>query len=138
MGLGLGAKLVCAFTGCLQDTVNRGLPPDLSTYGLVSSMIASSQSLGAFVGPSIGGYLLETLGYQRSSMTLLVLEIFLIILLIVSIANRKKWIKSVEVTKSEKPEKSPKSGCKPNNVDLEKASEKPQQNKKQEKDDIGK
>ncbi|GFW65610.1 MFS-type transporter SLC18B1 [Trichonephila clavipes] len=140
MGLGLGAKLVCAFTGCLQDTINRGLPPDLSTYGLVSSMIASSQSLGAFVGPSIGGYLLETLGYQRSSMTLLVLETFLIIFLIVSVANRKNWIKSVQVTKSEKPEKcsKKKSAYKPNDVDLEKASEKPQLNKKQEKDDTRK
>ncbi|GFT51678.1 MFS-type transporter SLC18B1 [Nephila pilipes] len=121
MGLGLGAKLVCAFTGCLQDTMNRGLPPDLSTYGLVSSMIASSQSLGAFMGPSVGGYLLETVGYQKSSMALLVLETVLILLLVVSIATRKNWIKSAEVTKSEKIEISLKKGRKPNDENLEKA-----------------
>ncbi|GIY40328.1 MFS-type transporter SLC18B1 [Caerostris extrusa] len=98
MGLGLGCKLVCAFTGTLQDTVNRGLPPDLSTYGLVSSMIASSQSLGAFIGPSIGGYLYDELGFRKASMTLMVLEIVLIILLIISICNKKNWIKTAEVT----------------------------------------
>ncbi|KAF8791572.1 MFS-type transporter SLC18B1-like isoform X1 [Argiope bruennichi] len=100
MGLGLGAKLVCAFTGTLQDTMNRGLPPDLSTYGLVSSMIAASQSLGAFVGPSVGGYLLDNMGFRKASMTLLVLETVLIILLIVSICNRGSWVKKAELKHS--------------------------------------
>lgn len=101
MGLGLGAKLVCAFTGTLQDTMNRGLPPDLSTYGLVSSMIASSQSLGAFVGPSVGGYFLDEFGFRKASMTLLILETFLIIILIVSLCTRKFWTERADITKSE-------------------------------------
>lgn len=101
LGLGLGAKLVCAFTGTLQDTKDRGFPPDLSTYGLISSMIASSQSLGAFVGPSIGGYFFEEFGFRNSSMALLILETTLAILLFISLftkGNRKETTKIVNHT----------------------------------------
>ncbi|KFM70368.1 MFS-type transporter, partial [Stegodyphus mimosarum] len=103
LGFGLGAKLVCAFTGTLKDTIKRGLPPDLSTYGLISSMIASSQSLGAFVGPSIGGYLLDTFGFSNASMALLILESILVVLLIGSIiakSCRRREMKIENLTSS--------------------------------------
>ncbi|XP_076326306.1 MFS-type transporter SLC18B1-like isoform X2 [Tachypleus tridentatus] len=45
-GIGLGGSLVAPFAGCLRDTVKRGFPDDLTTYGLVSSLFASSASLG--------------------------------------------------------------------------------------------
>lgn len=81
MGFALGAKLVCTFGGSFEDTIARGFPPDLSTYGLISSMFASSQSLGAFVGPSLGGYLLDTVGFRMATVVILCLEILLMILL---------------------------------------------------------
>ncbi|XP_015907157.1 MFS-type transporter SLC18B1 isoform X2 [Parasteatoda tepidariorum] len=94
-GFGLGAKLVCAFTGSLQTTVNMGMPPGLATYGLVSSMIASSQSLGAFVGPSLGGFLLDQFGYRNASMMILGLESTLVILLMfyICLVKNKRTIK---------------------------------------------
>ncbi|XP_054708278.1 MFS-type transporter SLC18B1-like [Uloborus diversus] len=105
LGFGLGAKLVCAFSGTLQDTIDRGLPPDLSTYGLISSMIASSQSLGAFVGPSLGGYLMDSFGFRNASMALLILETFLVFLLIISLLSGKKRRKTTSI--SEVIEKNP-------------------------------
>ncbi|XP_023221317.1 MFS-type transporter SLC18B1-like isoform X1 [Centruroides sculpturatus] len=81
-GLGTGGKLVSAFLGVLHHTViNRGFPTDVTTYGLVSSMVASSQSLGAFIGPSLGGYLLQTVGYKPGTLVLVAVEILLIIIL---------------------------------------------------------
>ncbi|GFW65644.1 transposable element Tcb2 transposase [Trichonephila clavipes] len=118
MGFALGAKLVCAFTGTLQDTMNRGLPPDLSTYGLVSSMIASSQSLGAFVGPSLGGYFLDEFGFRKASMTLLILETVLIILLVVSLCTSNICTKKADTIKYEIKKQVP-NGCLPKEENIE-------------------
>lgn len=104
LGFGLGAKLVCAFTGTFKDTIDRGFPPDLSTYGLISSMIASSQSLGAFVGPSVGGYLLDEFGFRYASMALLILETTLVILLVISLCmgrSQRNYIKITEEVANE-------------------------------------
>ncbi|GFY72923.1 MFS-type transporter SLC18B1 [Trichonephila inaurata madagascariensis] len=118
MGFALGAKLVCAFTGTLQDTMNRGLPPDLSTYGLVSSMIASSQSLGAFIGPSLGGYFLDEFGFRKASMTLLILETVLIILLVVSLCTSNICTKKAGTIKYEIKKQVP-NGCLPKEENIE-------------------
>lgn len=89
-GFGTGGKIVSAFLGVLHHTViDREFPTDVTTYGLVSSMVASSQSLGAFIGPSLGGYLLQTVGYKPGTMVLFGIEILLIIILSTVISYQK-------------------------------------------------
>ncbi|XP_064480104.1 MFS-type transporter SLC18B1-like [Ornithodoros turicata] len=78
-GSGSGGAIVCPFVGSLRDTLARGFPDDLSTYGLVSSLFTSSHSMGAFVGPTLGGYLFESLGYRWGSMLFFMNVIVLII-----------------------------------------------------------
>uniref|UniRef100_T1ICS9 MFS domain-containing protein n=1 Tax=Rhodnius prolixus TaxID=13249 RepID=T1ICS9_RHOPR len=41
-----------------------GFPDDLSTYGVISGLWSSSFALGAFVGPSVSGYLFDVVGFQ--------------------------------------------------------------------------
>ncbi|XP_076371411.1 MFS-type transporter SLC18B1-like isoform X2 [Tachypleus tridentatus] len=44
--LGLSAKMVCSFSAAIQDSVKRGFPNDLSTYGMICGIFASMASLG--------------------------------------------------------------------------------------------
>ncbi|XP_076371494.1 MFS-type transporter SLC18B1-like isoform X4 [Tachypleus tridentatus] len=56
----------------------RGYPNDHTTYGLLSGMFQACSSLGAFVGPSIGGILSENVGYRTSTVALVCEELLLI------------------------------------------------------------
>ncbi|KAG8200267.1 hypothetical protein JTE90_021918 [Oedothorax gibbosus] len=100
-GIGLGAKLISTFTGMLQSATNQGFPADLNTYGLVSSTIQSSMSLGGFAGPSLGGYLLDKYGFPNATMFQLLLEIVLMTLLIISVSKRKLCGKTAKISVSE-------------------------------------
>ncbi|XP_013785234.2 MFS-type transporter SLC18B1-like [Limulus polyphemus] len=97
-GIGLGGSLVAPFAGSLRDTVKRGFPDDLTTYGLVSSLFASSASLGSFIGPSIGGYLLETVGYESGTVVIMTIEATLVCVLLIYILcdrrreRKKAWL----------------------------------------------
>ncbi|GIY29287.1 MFS-type transporter SLC18B1 [Caerostris extrusa] len=83
IGFGLSAKLVSSFVGALKSTISRGFPDNLATYGMVSALFSTSCSIGAFVGPSIGGLLLDTTGYRMGTVVIFALEAaFLIILLL--------------------------------------------------------
>ena len=62
-GLGFSAELVATFSGSHKEALLAGLPDDLSTYGLVSGLWASSFALGAFIGPTVAGVLYDTIGF---------------------------------------------------------------------------
>lgn len=89
-GLGSGGTIVASFVGSFRDTIKRGFPDDLSTYGLVSSVFTVSHSMGAFVGPTLGGYLLDTMGYRMGTMVLLGNEVLLIIALCAYVAVHRQ------------------------------------------------
>ncbi|XP_067138893.1 MFS-type transporter SLC18B1-like [Centruroides vittatus] len=81
-GIGVSCCYVSPFIGALQDTVHiRGYPEDITTYGLVSSMAGSAQSFGNFIGPSLGGYLLEKIGFSWGALVFAGAEILLVFFL---------------------------------------------------------
>ncbi|XP_054156784.1 MFS-type transporter SLC18B1-like [Oppia nitens] len=83
IGLGIASKLVTAFISALHDSIHRrGFPDDISTYGLVSAMFFCACSIGAFIGPTLGGFLLETIGYRKSTLVILVIDIILVLIII--------------------------------------------------------
>ncbi|CAN7998780.1 unnamed protein product [Ixodes hexagonus] len=88
-GFGSGGTIVCSFAGSFRDTLERGFPDNVSTYGLVSSVFTSSHSIGAFVGPSLGGYLLDTVGYRTGTAVLLANEVILVGVLSLSLQIRR-------------------------------------------------
>uniref|UniRef100_T1KJ11 Major facilitator superfamily (MFS) profile domain-containing protein n=3 Tax=Tetranychus urticae TaxID=32264 RepID=T1KJ11_TETUR len=84
VGVGMAAKQVSAYIACLNDTINRrGYPNETSTYALVSAVNFSSCSAGAFVGPTVGGYLLGTIGYRGSTQVILGFEMLTLLLHII-------------------------------------------------------
>ncbi|GFW23245.1 hypothetical protein TNCV_3803451 [Trichonephila clavipes] len=82
IGFGLSAKLVSSFVGALQNTILRGFPDNLATYGMVSALFSTSCSIGAFIGPSLGGLLLDTTGYKMGTVVIFSFEIVFLILLL--------------------------------------------------------
>ncbi|XP_018013492.2 MFS-type transporter SLC18B1-like [Hyalella azteca] len=75
-GLGFGAQFVATFSGMQKETVEAGLPDDLTTYGLVSGLWNSSFALGAFIGPSIAGVMLDTIGFGWGTSIIALLHLF--------------------------------------------------------------
>ena len=67
-GIGFGAELVAGFSGALKDVIVYGMPDNIETNGLISGMWTSSFALGAFIGPSCTGPLLDSLGFSNSTM----------------------------------------------------------------------
>ncbi|XP_022253530.1 MFS-type transporter SLC18B1-like [Limulus polyphemus] len=84
------------YLAALHRSLARGYPNDHTTYGLLSGVFQASSSLGAFVGPSVGGILLEHVGYRMSTAVLVAEELVLIGVLIIytfyNMATSKKVV----------------------------------------------
>ncbi|XP_015604899.1 MFS-type transporter SLC18B1 [Cephus cinctus] len=74
-GLGMSAQLVASFTDALRISISYGFPNNLETYGLISGLWTSTFALGAFIGPSIAGILLDTIGFRNASMFIVLLHL---------------------------------------------------------------
>ncbi|XP_025073119.1 MFS-type transporter SLC18B1-like [Pogonomyrmex barbatus] len=73
-GLGMAAQLVASFTDALRTSISFGFPNNLETYGLISGLWTSTFALGAFIGPSIAGILLDNIGFRNGSMFIVLLH----------------------------------------------------------------
>lgn len=98
-GVGVGGEIVCAFLGSLKEAVKHGYPDDLRTYGLVSALWSSAFALGAFVGPSIGGVMLDTVGFRIGTLFVISLHGSLTIVIILYLTHRKWSRKSSTINR---------------------------------------
>lgn len=90
IGLGTGVKLVAALVGSFKYSIDDlGMPDNKSTFGVCSSIYHTSTSIGAFLGPSLGGFLLERFQYRNGTYFLFTFELILILGLIVFMVDRK-------------------------------------------------
>lgn len=53
----------------------HGFPNNFETYGLISALWTSSFALGAFIGPSLGGILLDNINFRNASMFIVILNL---------------------------------------------------------------
>ncbi|XP_022253328.1 MFS-type transporter SLC18B1-like isoform X2 [Limulus polyphemus] len=90
LGLGLSAKIVPAFYCALRETIKLGFPDDFSTKALVSAIFSSSISIGAFIGPTLGGYLLEHFGYRSATVIIFIEECAMLLLLLIQVKSEKR------------------------------------------------
>ncbi|XP_052252223.1 MFS-type transporter SLC18B1-like [Dreissena polymorpha] len=67
MGLGLGCALIPTFKALLIGANSLGMENNLDTYGKCSGFFNSSFAFGAFLGPTIGGFLVDQLGFPWAS-----------------------------------------------------------------------
>lgn len=106
-GLGIGARLVSSFTDALQTAISSGLPNDIETYGMVSGLWTSSFALGAFIGPTVSGFLFDKYGFANASLFLIILVFVMVVVELLSLTNipRKRLLtssSSIEAFLSEK------------------------------------
>ncbi|XP_073984794.1 uncharacterized protein [Rhodnius prolixus] len=84
-GFGIAGLMVPTFIDSICSAIAAGFPDDLSTYGVISGLWSSSFALGAFVGPSVSGYLFDVVGFQYG--TFFVISTHLLLVSILAIIN---------------------------------------------------
>jgi MFS family permease len=67
-GIGNGAVLVSSFSIAHSEAIVNGFANNTNTYGLISGLWASTFALGAFVGPTVAGILLDYTGFPWSTL----------------------------------------------------------------------
>ena len=65
-GMGIAFLLVSTFTDALRTSILNGFEDGIETYGLISGLWTSVFAFGAFIGPSISGYLFDHAGFRTS------------------------------------------------------------------------
>lgn len=89
-GFGLAAILVSSFTDALRTGVRHGLPDNIDTYGLVSGLWTSTFALGAFFGPSISGYLYDSVGFRKAVLFIILLHFIVAAFVLITFILEKK------------------------------------------------
>ncbi|XP_063958991.1 MFS-type transporter SLC18B1-like isoform X2 [Lytechinus pictus] len=67
LGFSIGIGLMPAFLDLLISAKWYGLPDNLSTQAILSGLFNGAFSLGTFVGPTVGGALVNQMGFDWSS-----------------------------------------------------------------------
>lgn len=72
--MGIAFLLVSTFTDALRTSIQNGFEEGIETYGLISGLWTSVFAFGAFIGPSISGYLFDHLGFRSSVYFIIILH----------------------------------------------------------------
>lgn len=56
----------------------NNFPNDLSTYGIVSALWLSVNSLGVFIGPSVAGFLYDNFQFRNSTYYVIGSQLFMV------------------------------------------------------------
>jgi len=99
-GNGMGCLLVCSAMGIMEDIIERGSPKNMSTQGFVSGLYNCLFAAGAFLGPTIGGPLYDSIGFDNATMIIWGLFVFAFILfvgyeLVVRLRPKSKIVSTV-------------------------------------------
>ena len=90
-GIALGAQFVGTFSGALSFAVENGFEDNIDTSGLITGIWTSASALGGFTGPSLSGYLYDTIGFQWGSLVVVGQQVIVLILIAtLVIKNRTK------------------------------------------------
>jgi len=81
-GLGFGAEVVSGFVLAHKGALNAGFPDNLSTYGLISGLWTSTFALGACVGPSVAGFLVDSSNFRSASLFVVIIHAALLLVAI--------------------------------------------------------
>ncbi|RUS77197.1 hypothetical protein EGW08_015024, partial [Elysia chlorotica] len=76
LGLSIGASVIPAIKCMLVGACDIGFENNLDTYGLVSGLFNSIWCLGGFVGPTIGGVLVNEMGFNKAASVIALSQFF--------------------------------------------------------------
>ncbi|XGW34919.1 hypothetical protein V3C99_018738 [Haemonchus contortus] len=63
LGVAAGALYIPTFQSCLDAVKEHGYDDSFRTYGCVSGVFQSAFALGGFMGPTVGGFAVEKIGF---------------------------------------------------------------------------
>lgn len=63
-GISAGMSIIPTFPEMLSCAYANGFEDSISTLGLVSGLFGAMWSVGAFMGPILGGFLCEKIGFE--------------------------------------------------------------------------
>ena len=89
-GVGFAAQLVAAFSSAHSEAIVSGFPDNLQTYALVSGLWTATFALGAFIGPSLGGLLLDYYGFPVASLFVVATQVAVFISTLCFIIHRSR------------------------------------------------
>ncbi|XP_067014314.2 MFS-type transporter SLC18B1 [Anabrus simplex] len=89
-GLGLGCILVPCFIDAIRSSVAAGFGDDITTYGMISGLWASSFALGDFIGPSVAGVLYDVVGFRIGTLFVIGVHIIVFISVLTFVCVEKR------------------------------------------------
>ena len=81
---------ILTFTPYVSALSAEGFGDRIETYALISGLITSLYSAGAFIGPSVGGALVQSLAFRKASIFPLSIETTVLCLIILSYIWKKE------------------------------------------------
>lgn len=87
-GIGNGTQVVATFNGMGRDAVAGGLPDTLAMHGYVCGLWNCFFSLGGFMGFTVGGVLIEVMGYEWASVSMFGIECLVLTVICLFCMNR--------------------------------------------------
>jgi len=82
-GVGFAASLVAGFSVAHHEAIVCGFPDNLDTYALISGLWTSAFALGAFIGPTFAGILVDALSFKDASLLVIAAELSVLALSLV-------------------------------------------------------
>ena len=89
-GVGFAAELVAGFSSAHREAIAHGFADNLSTYALVSGLWTATFALGAFIGPSVAGLIVDFYGFRPSTLLVLISQLTVLLLGLAFILHRKR------------------------------------------------
>lgn len=92
-GTGGGAQTIAAFSGINKEVASAGFAMNKATHSLISTLYSSSLALGVFVGPTMGGLIVDTIGLPWGCHVYAVYHLILILAttLLVQLKSKDKY-----------------------------------------------
>ncbi|CAL4065780.1 unnamed protein product [Meganyctiphanes norvegica] len=78
LGAGIACGIVSTFSGTFRTALDSGFPDDLTTTGLVSGLWTAFYCMGCFLGPFLGGVLMDTVGNSWAYFVVAICEILVV------------------------------------------------------------
>ncbi|KAI6173488.1 MFS-type transporter SLC18B1 [Aphelenchoides besseyi] len=88
-GVASSALYIPTFQNCLNAVKEKGYEDNFHTYGCVSGIFQAAFAFGAFVGPTIGGFSVEWIGFPWTTTIIALTNMLFVLILIIFFGVKK-------------------------------------------------
>ncbi|KHJ82795.1 hypothetical protein OESDEN_17510 [Oesophagostomum dentatum] len=83
LGVAAGALYIPTFQSCLDAVKEHGYDESFHTYGCVSGVFQSAFACGGFMGPTVGGFVVEKIGFAWTTTIIGAIHIMFLIVVFI-------------------------------------------------------